>query len=88
MAKPTPFTQADLESAINQPNPAAEFIQQNYFTEAQLAAALEKHPHTLQNWARLRQGPARCRIGRRICYSRQAVATWLASPQQKPDVYN
>jgi hypothetical protein len=55
-----------------------------YWTERELAAALDKNIRTLRKWRQLRQGPAFCKIGREIIYRRGAVSDWLKAIETKP----
>jgi phage terminase Nu1 subunit (DNA packaging protein) len=50
-----------------------------YISRDQLAEQLEVSPRTLERWHRLSTGPARCKVGQKVLYHRQAVASWLRS---------
>ena len=48
-----------------------------YLTPLECAEQLGIARRTLERWWRLREGPPRLKIGRRIFYRRDAVADWL-----------
>jgi helix-turn-helix protein len=56
----------------------------NYMTEADLAAELDKGVRTLQIWRARRTGPAWTKNGKTILYSREAILAWLKSQEQQP----
>ena len=48
-----------------------------YMTPLETAEQLGIARRTLERWWRLREGPPRLNIGKRIYYREQAVADWL-----------
>ncbi len=64
--------------------PHAQFLG-GYVTEEQCAEELGISRRTLQRWHRLREGPARTYVGKRIRYRRDAVTAWLLSREQAVD---
>ena len=52
-------------------------ILSNYLTKLELARELNCSPRTIERLHRLRQGPPRTRVGRRLLYRREAVRQWL-----------
>lgn len=63
-----------------------EHIRQEYWTESELAAELNKDVRTLRHWNNLRIGPPRTKLGgRSIYYRKTAVFRWLVDEkEQKP----
>jgi hypothetical protein len=57
---------------------------ENYLTEAELAAELNKCVRTLQIWREKRTGPPWTTNGKTILYSRDGIPGWLKSRQQQP----
>jgi hypothetical protein len=55
-----------------------------FFTENELALALDRDRRTLRRWANLRQGPPRTRIGKSIYYRRSSVLRWLIEHEERP----
>ncbi len=58
-------------------------ILENYLTTTECAAELGIDKRTLERWHRLREGPPRTKIGKRVLYRRAAVAEWLRSREQE-----
>jgi hypothetical protein len=56
---------------------AAPNVLEGYINKRELAAELCVSERTLDRWTRLRLGPPRTVIGRKILFSRQSVAAWL-----------
>jgi hypothetical protein len=56
----------------------------SFFTQDELAVELDVSPKTLDRWALEGKGPAITKVGRRILYSKKAVATWLAACERNP----
>ncbi len=69
---------ADTTSAA-----ASDFLNE-YFTEKQLALALDRDIRTLRRWDAERTGPPRIRVGRKILYRKSAIAHWLAQNESRP----
>ncbi len=49
----------------------------DYYTRAELAAALTVSARTLDRWERERRGPPRTRVGHQIRYRKESVRAWL-----------
>ena len=58
----------------------------DYLTPAECAAELDINPRTLERWHRLREGPPRTRLGRKIIYHRESLRRWLRSCEQVMEV--
>ncbi len=56
----------------------------DYLTEDQVAEVLGMRIATLRTWVAQRKGPPRVAIGRKIHYSKEALKTWLLSPEKGP----
>ncbi len=61
--------------------PHAQFLG-GYVTEVECAKELGISRRTLQRWHRLREGPPRTLVGKKIMYRREAVAAWLREREQ------
>jgi len=48
----------------------------------ELARELNVSKRTLSRWARLRKGPARIKIGRKIYYRKATVENWLRRSEE------
>lgn len=59
-------------------------ILNEYDTEAELAAKLQKTRRCLQKWRQLRIGPPWTQLGKQVIYRRAAVDGWLRSLEQQP----
>jgi hypothetical protein len=57
-------------------------------TKGAAARALGIHPKTLDRFYRLRVGPPRLTIGRRVYYRRQLLLSWVLSREEKPPEAN
>jgi excisionase family DNA binding protein len=55
-----------------------------FFTQAELAQELGVTRKTLNRWKVEGKGPAITKLGRKILYSRKAVATWLSAYEREP----
>ena len=53
-----------------------------YVTEAECAQELGISRRTLQRWHRLREGPPRTLVGKKIKYRRVSVAAWLLEQER------
>ncbi|WP_281709118.1 helix-turn-helix domain-containing protein [Phaeobacter italicus] len=53
-------------------------------TPTEAAKLLGVSTRTLSRWHALRVGPARCKIGRKVLYRREAVDAWLAQNETQP----
>jgi excisionase family DNA binding protein len=53
-------------------------------TPTEAAKLLGVSTRTLSRWHALRVGPARCKIGRKVLYRREAVNAWLAQNETQP----
>ncbi|MDA7423064.1 helix-turn-helix domain-containing protein [Tritonibacter multivorans] len=53
-------------------------------TPLETAKLLGVSTRTLSRWHTLRVGPARCKIGRKVLYRREAVNVWLAQNETQP----
>ena len=74
------------DSPVAPPNaPPHEQFLGAYVTEAECAEELGISRRTLQRWHRLREGPARTYIGKKIRYRRAAVRDWLLAQEQVVD---
>jgi len=51
-------------------------------SETQAASALGVKFTTMRNWAVLRQGPPRIRIGKKIFYRYDALVAWIESRER------
>lgn len=60
----------------------ADSLLSEYMTPAECAAELVINARTLERWARLRQGPAKTKIGNKVMYRREAVIAWLREREQ------
>ena len=61
------------------PEPGYLLNELGYVDEPEAAAALDITPKTLTEYRRLGIGPDYAELARRIIYSRQALAAWLAA---------
>ena len=75
----------DAHGVVEQRN-VAQGVLSEYMEEDELAAELNCSPRTIQRWHRLREGPPRTKIGKRVFYRRNSVADWLRSREQAFDV--
>jgi hypothetical protein len=57
---------------------------QDYLSENDLAAELNKTVRTIQLWRSRREGPPWVRIGKTPVYHRAAVLRWLEQQQVEP----
>jgi excisionase family DNA binding protein len=64
--------------------PVARRLLSLFFTQAELAVELGITKKTLERWKIDGKGPAVTKVGRRILYSRKAVASWLANCEHDP----
>lgn len=69
---------------INTVDGAFDVLSGHFVEPEALAAALGTSIRTLQRWHRLRQGPPRIVIGKRVLYRIEAVRDWLASRETNP----
>ena len=53
----------------------------DYIRPRDLAERLEISERTLSRWARLRKGPPRIKIGKRVLYRTAAVKDWLKNKE-------
>ncbi|MFH0301003.1 helix-turn-helix domain-containing protein [Bradyrhizobium sp. 31Argb] len=60
------------------PDPGYLLNELGYVDEPEAAAALDITPKTLTEYRRLGIGPDYAELARRIIYSREALAAWLA----------
>ena len=58
----------------------------DYLSPAECAAELDINPRTLERWHRLREGPPRTIVGRKIFYHRESLRRWLHSCEQVMEV--
>ena len=58
-------------------------ILDGYLTVTECAAELCIDKRTLERWHRLREGPPRTKIGKKVLYRREAVADWLRLREKK-----
>jgi hypothetical protein len=63
---------------------APAHITQEYWTEPELAAELNRNVRTLRRWNALRVGPPVTKIGNANFYRKAAVFRWLVRREQKP----
>ncbi len=75
------------DSQLSTPKPARgangwQFLQ-DYISEQQCAEALGISRRTLSRWHRLREGPPRTYVGKRIRYRRSSVESWLAEQERE-----
>ncbi len=63
---------------------APAHITQEYWTEPELAAELNRDVRTLRRWNALRVGPPVTKIGNANFYRKAAVFRWLVEREQKP----
>jgi hypothetical protein len=61
------------------PEPGYLLDELGYVDEPEAAAALDITPKTLSEYRRLGTGPAYAELARKIIYSREALAAWLAA---------
>ena len=62
------------------PPPSGYLLEElGYLDEPEAAAALNVTPKTLIEYRKTGKGPAHVELARRILYSRDALAAWLAS---------
>lgn len=54
----------------------------DYFDKKETAAELDVCPRTLDRWHRLREGPPRTIIGRKILYHKQSLREWVRAREQ------
>jgi len=69
-----------ISRLVSESNPTLD----GFVSEHLLAPELRVSLRTLRRWDAQRIGPLSTRIGRFVYYSRQAVADWLKSREQKP----
>jgi len=55
----------------------------DYLTERETAEGLGVSRRTLQRWHRLRQGPRRTLVGKRVRYRASSVSQWLRAQEQE-----
>lgn len=58
-------------------------VSDEYLTESELAADLDKSPRTVKRWRARRVGPPFLKVGKTIWYRRDAVREWLRSLEQE-----
>ena len=58
----------------------------DYLTPAACAAELGIAARTLDRWVRLGEAPPQTKVGRRVLYRKQAVATWIRAREQETDI--
>ena len=56
----------------------------DYLDEKQTAVGLNIATKTLRRWEEKGEGPPITRMGRRVLYSKKAIALWLASCEKNP----
>ncbi len=56
---------------------------QDYITEKECAVALGISRRTLQRWHRLREGPPRTLVGKRVRYRASSVSQWLLDQERE-----
>jgi Helix-turn-helix domain len=61
------------------PAPGYLLEELGYCDECEAAASLDITPKTLSEYRRLGTGPAYAELARKIIYSREAIAAWLAA---------
>jgi len=59
-----------------------DLLGEEYFDEAETAAALHKQVNTLRVWSVRRQGPPRIVVGRKIFYKKSSLKAWLNSQEK------
>jgi hypothetical protein len=74
---------ANVDVAIAEA-PVASRLLTLFFTQAELAVELGITKKTLDRWKTAGRGPSITKLGRKILYSRRAVASWLAACEQDP----
>ncbi len=62
--------------------PHAQFLG-GYVTETECAEELGISRRTLQRWHRLREGPPRTLVGKKIKYRRASVDAWLIEQERE-----
>lgn len=67
-----------MTNTISPQQQHGEDIAVTCWTPEQLAAGLGVSVRTLNKWHRLRQGPARVKLGHMTLYRRETVSRWLA----------
>jgi hypothetical protein len=68
-----------MNSLCEPPAPGYLLAELGYEDEIEAAASLDLTPKTLGEYRKQGIGPDYCEVGRRIFYSREARAKWLAN---------
>lgn len=74
----------EMKTAIVARTAAAPTLLAEYFTLQELARELRVARKTLDRWRVEGRGPARTKVGRRVCYNRKSVLRWLATCEKDP----
>ncbi len=72
----------DSPRATPKPPPHAQFLS-GFVTESECAEELGISRRTLQRWHRLREGPPRTLVGKKIKYRRASVDAWLIEQERE-----
>ena len=78
----------ELENPEGKQTDQLSSILAGYLTPKNLAQALGVSERTVARWHRLREGPPRVEIGRKVFYRLESVNTWIAScelPEARAD---
>jgi hypothetical protein len=68
-----------MSETYEPPAPGYLLIELGYVDELEAAAALNVTPKTLIEYRRAGSGPRYTELARKIFYSREAIAAWLAA---------
>ena len=71
------------DSPVAPPTPPHAQFLGGYVTETECAEELGISRRTLQRWHRLREGPPRTLVGKKIKYRRASVAAWLIEQERE-----
>ncbi len=69
----------EIQSSESQEADRLSSILAGYLTPKDLAQALGVSERTVARWHRLREGPPRVEIGRKVFYRLESVNAWIAS---------
>jgi len=69
----------EIQSSESQDADRLSSILAGYLTPKNLAQALGVSERTVARWHRLREGPPRVEIGRKVFYRLESVSAWVAS---------
>jgi predicted DNA-binding transcriptional regulator AlpA len=78
----------EIQSSESQDADRLSSILAGYLTPKNLAQALGVSERTVARWHRLREGPPRVEIGRKVFYRLESVNAWIAScerPEARAD---